>query len=129
MARHGITYNDVAKAAMHSLKTNKTPTVDGIRIILGTGSKTTITKHLKEWKIIHSDILGLETHEIVMHRIYAIQDTAIDLDQIVDIHFNKKLMTVRFKSMHETSYTKVNENDFNELVKAWTIYVNMMERS
>jgi hypothetical protein len=129
MARHGITYNDVAKAAMLLMKLDKNVTTDGIREVLGTGSKTTITKHLKEWKIVHSDILGFKSNEIVMHRIYSIQNTAIDLDQIVDIHFNKKTMIVRFKSMHETSYTKVSENDFNEIIKAWTIYVNMMERT
>lgn len=50
MSRTGINYQDVANAAAMLLGANQNPTVDGVREILGTGSKSTIARHLKDWK-------------------------------------------------------------------------------
>lgn len=50
MGRIGVGFNEVQQAALQLQGKGKTPTVDGIREILGTGSKTTIAQHLKEWK-------------------------------------------------------------------------------
>jgi len=50
MGRIGIVYNDVAKAAHQLQGKNQNPTVDNIRAILGTGSKSTIATHLRAWK-------------------------------------------------------------------------------
>lgn len=50
MARAGVTYHDVAKAADQLNQQGKMPTVDGVREVLGTGSKSTIAPLLKEWK-------------------------------------------------------------------------------
>lgn len=50
MGRIGITYLDVAQAATTIMQQGQQPTIDRIRERLGTGSKTTITAHLKQWK-------------------------------------------------------------------------------
>lgn len=50
MGRAGITLLDVEKAARQLQGQGKNPTVDAIREILGTGSKSTIIQHLKNWK-------------------------------------------------------------------------------
>lgn len=50
MARPGVTYLDVAKAATTLQAEGKSPTVDKVRNHLGTGSKGTIAPHLKQWK-------------------------------------------------------------------------------
>jgi len=50
MGRIGITYFDVTKAIATLQGQQKNPTVDNIRGILGTGSKSTIARHLREWK-------------------------------------------------------------------------------
>lgn len=51
MARAGITYHDVAKAAAQLAAESKNPTVDNVRAALGdTGSKGTIAPLLKRWK-------------------------------------------------------------------------------
>lgn len=51
MGRAGITLLDVEKASLQLQGRGKSPTVDGIREILGTGSKSTIAQHLRTWKI------------------------------------------------------------------------------
>jgi len=50
MGRIGITYYDVAQAATTIMQQGQQPTIDRIRERLGTGSKTTIATHLKQWK-------------------------------------------------------------------------------
>lgn len=51
MARIGINYQDVAAAAATVQGHNQIPTVDRIREVLRTGSKSTIARYLKEWKL------------------------------------------------------------------------------
>jgi chromosome segregation ATPase len=58
MARTGISYLDVEKAALQAQGHGKTPTVDSLRAILGTGSRTTISTHLKTWKAKQADGTG-----------------------------------------------------------------------
>ena len=50
MARTGVTYAEIAVAAAQINGNGQAPTVDAVRQILGTGSRTTIANHLKTWK-------------------------------------------------------------------------------
>lgn len=50
MARPGVSYYDVAKAASTLHMQNELPTIDRVRKILGSGSNSTIAMHLKQWK-------------------------------------------------------------------------------
>ena len=50
MARAGVTYTEVAKAAETVKQQGFEPTVDRVREQLGTGSKSTIGPHLRQWK-------------------------------------------------------------------------------
>jgi archaellum component FlaC len=50
MARAGVTYHDVAKAAEAIKSQHQEPTVDRVRERLGTGSKSTIAPLLKRWR-------------------------------------------------------------------------------
>ncbi len=49
MARPGITSFDVSKAAQQITGQGKAPTIEFIRILLGTGSNSTIGFHLRTW--------------------------------------------------------------------------------
>lgn len=50
MSRPGVTYQEVAAAASQLMSQGRNPTIEQIRLILGTGSSTTIANHLKHWK-------------------------------------------------------------------------------
>jgi len=50
MARTGVTYFDISKAASSIQAKGENPTVDRVREWLGTGSKGTIAPLLKQWK-------------------------------------------------------------------------------
>lgn len=54
MARAGVLYSHVAKAAAQLAAAGKNPTVDTVRAAMGdTGSKSTIAPMLKQWKAQH----------------------------------------------------------------------------
>jgi chromosome segregation ATPase len=56
MARAGILYSDLANAAAQLIAEGKNPTVDSVRVALGsTGSKSTIAPLLKRWKAEHQE--------------------------------------------------------------------------
>lgn len=62
MARAGVTYHDIAKAAEAIKTRHQEPTVDRVREYLGTGSKSTIAPLLKRWRSDNresADISGL----------------------------------------------------------------------
>ena len=50
MARSGIRYEDVKEAAETLLSRGLPPTIQRVREVLGTGSNTTISDHLKRWQ-------------------------------------------------------------------------------
>ena len=50
MARIGVSYADVARAADEVRKEGQEPTVDRVHAYLGTGNKSTITPLLKRWQ-------------------------------------------------------------------------------
>lgn len=50
MARYGVTFEKVADIANQLAANDINPTVDRVREKLGTGSKSTIAKHLKRWR-------------------------------------------------------------------------------
>ncbi|MBN9286866.1 MAG: hypothetical protein BGO43_05070 [Gammaproteobacteria bacterium 39-13] len=54
MGRIGVAYQDVDQAIEILLSKQKNLTVDNIREVLGTGSKSTIARHLKTWRENHS---------------------------------------------------------------------------
>jgi chromosome segregation ATPase len=64
MARTGIQFSDVENAALELQGSGKIPTIDGIRDILGTGSKSTISKYLRTWRAKQTEIEGTLPHEL-----------------------------------------------------------------
>jgi hypothetical protein len=50
MARPGVTYLDVSNAAQKLVAAGRPPTIETIRIALGTGSNSTLGAHLRTWK-------------------------------------------------------------------------------
>lgn len=86
MARAGILYSQVAKAAAQLAAEGKNPTVDNVREALGdTGSKSTIAPMLKRWKSEHHEAvaeaeLGLPAE--LVHAVKGVYDKLqADVDQ------------------------------------------------
>lgn len=65
MGRVGVTLLDVEKAALQLQGRGKNPSVDAVREVLTTGSKATITKHLRDWKAQQSQPSGRLPQELL----------------------------------------------------------------
>jgi chromosome segregation ATPase len=63
MARPGVTYLDVSNAAQQLVAAGRTPTIESIRIALGTGSNSTLGVHLKTWKSKQDQTQQIATKE------------------------------------------------------------------
>lgn len=63
MARPGVTYFDVSNAAQQLIAAGRTPTIESIRIALGTGSNSTLGTHLRTWKSKQDETQQIATKE------------------------------------------------------------------
>lgn len=50
MARPGVSYLDIAQTATKLVKQNIRPSIEEVRKVLGTGSNSTINRHLRVWR-------------------------------------------------------------------------------
>jgi len=60
MARPGVTYFDVAKTVVQLIEQKIHPSIEEIRKVLGTGSNSTINRHLREWRSKHGHQVEME---------------------------------------------------------------------
>lgn len=72
MSRPGVTYAEVAEAASQLIGQGRNPTIEQIRLILGTGSSTTIANHMKVWKGAQSDTSLISSKEHIPEELIAI---------------------------------------------------------
>lgn len=63
MARPGVTYLDVSNAAQQLVAAGRIPTIESVRIALGTGSNSTLGLHLKTWKSKQDQTQQIATKE------------------------------------------------------------------
>jgi len=63
MARTGVSYEEVEKVANQLYQQGITPTVQRVRETLGTGSNTTLARHLKDW---HEEYFSEKSSRIPM---------------------------------------------------------------
>jgi chromosome segregation ATPase len=71
MARPGVTYLDVANAAQQLVTAGRTPTIESIRITLGTGSNSTLGNHLRTWKSKQDQTQQIATKENIPEELIA----------------------------------------------------------
>ena len=72
MSRPGVTYAEVADAASQLIGQGRHPTIEQIRLILGTGSSTTIANHMKVWKDTQSNTSLISSKEQIPEELIAI---------------------------------------------------------
>lgn len=72
MARPGITYREVSEIATQLIAQGQNPTIERIRLLLGTGSSTTIANHLRQWKVEQTGDDTIRSKEQVPYELNAI---------------------------------------------------------
>jgi chromosome segregation ATPase len=72
MARPGVTYSEVSHAAQQISAAGKNPTIDALRIALGTGSNSTLGAHLRTWKARQDQTQQIATKEKLPEALIAV---------------------------------------------------------
>src|SRR3990167_3863224 len=72
MARPGVTYHEVSIIAQQLIAAGKNPTIDAIRIELGTGSNSTLGAHLRTFKERQTQTQQLATKENIPEELIAV---------------------------------------------------------
>jgi hypothetical protein len=72
MARPGVTYHEVSIIAQRLIAAGKNPTIDAIRVELGTGSNSTLGAHLRSFKERQTQTQQLATKESIPEELIAV---------------------------------------------------------
>lgn len=115
MARPGVTYQDVARAANIIKDQNKNVTIENVRAILGTGSIGTINNHLRKWK---------ETENIT-HKTAAAENIPEELQTLLK-NLWKKVMLQSVE--HVAAIEESNQLEINKLKQELEKYKNNNKR-
>ena len=108
MARPGISYEIVKDAYEFLVSKGKYPSIDRIRELLGTGSKTTIARHMKKLnaelnvnksKQFNSDIIAI----------------AIDIDKAINARTKDIVNRYKFENRDLREQLKEAKKQINEL--------------
>lgn len=90
MGRIGVGFEEVSEAALQLQAQGKVVTVDAVRNFLGTGSKTTISHHLKQWKAelgVNQGTLPAELLTVVTGLWERLQtETAVKIEAVTEVH-------------------------------------------
>ena len=106
MARAGILYSDVARAAFQLIENGKTPTVDTVRESMGsTGSKSTIAPMLKRWKQEHAEAVEVSEAGIPSALLQALKNVY----EAVQIEADGKI--TRADKQHQLDLEKVRQHE------------------
>ena len=95
MGRGGVTYTEVSKVAVTLRNKGIIPTIDRIREILGTGSKTTLAHHLKRWK--ESTVEELEYQGLPTELAKSVKN----LHEQLQTHAEQKVEEIEARSIKE----------------------------
>lgn len=102
MARTGVTYLDIESAAVQLVQQDKQPTVDAVREILKTGSKSTIAPLLKEWKTKQAGIVTDERNGLP-------QDLLVSVKNLYDgiqLQSNERIEAIKTKTKNDIDAIK-----------------------
>lgn len=100
MARPGVTYSEVALIAEQLTTQEKNPTIEMIRRLLGRGSNSTLSAHLRDWKQNQTDIKKIATKSCLPEEFIAtlkglwekVMDQAENKIQIIQTEIQDKWM-------------------------------------
>ena len=126
MARAGVTYLEVAKAAEAIQHHRQNPTVDRVLAHLGTGSKSTLAPLLKRWKLENegkTDSVGLpdeilKTVKTVHERLQQIADDKIKQAENACLSTVTALQEQANQAEHKTKELEKHHQDLQKRLKA-----------
>lgn len=103
MARPGVTYLEVSNAAQQLVAAGKYPTIETIRIVLGTGSNSTLGAHLRNWKAAQDQTQQIATKENIPTELIA---SLKGVWELVMGQSEDKIQAIQSQTEHEVKELK-----------------------
>lgn len=130
MARPGVTYAKVADAATQLLGQGRNPTIEQVRLILGTGSSTTLANHLKQWKETQESAGRLAIKENLPHELVSmvkglwerVVGQSEEQVAVIEEHHQQSITEVR----QELEKYKNNNRRWQRLFNDWVQEKNLL---
>src|SRR6185312_15497828 len=122
MARPGVTYLDVSNAAQQLLAAGRTPTIETIRIALGTGSNSTLGLHLRTWKAKQDQAQQISTKENIPEELIAalkgvwerVINQSEDRIQTIQRDANEELAQLKQEMQHLKKEYAVSQQQYQQ---------------
>ncbi|MBX3710304.1 MAG: DNA-binding protein, partial [Gammaproteobacteria bacterium] len=123
MARPGVTYLDVANAAQQLVAAGRTPTIESIRIVLGTGSNSTLGLHLKTWKSKQDQIQQIATKENIPEELISalkgvwerVMNQSEDKIQLIHQETQQELMQLRQEVLRLQKDNAISQQQYHQI--------------
>jgi chromosome segregation ATPase len=123
MARPGVVYSEIARAATQLVAQGKNPTVEQVRLILGTGSSTTIANHLRQWKANQTSTTLISAKENIPNELIAILKGL--WEKVID-HSHEQVKSIEAvhqqilsEAQEESDKYKANNKRWQKLYNQW----------
>ncbi len=130
MARTGVSYTEVAEAATQLVGQGRNPTVEQVRLLLGTGSSTTIANHLRHWKSNQEATNLISAKENIPPELVAVMkglwERVIDYSQEQVIIIENDYQNTIAELQQELEKYKTNNQRWQKLHDQWVAEKNKL---
>jgi hypothetical protein len=122
MARPGVTYLDVSNIAQQLVAAVRTPTIEIMRIELGTGSNSTLGTHLKTWKSKQDSTQQIATKENISEELISalkgvwerVMNQSEDKIQVIQQETQQELLQLRQELQRLQKDSVVSQQQFHQ---------------
>ncbi|MEO8963636.1 MAG: DNA-binding protein [Gammaproteobacteria bacterium] len=123
MARNGVSYAEVASIATQLLGEGRSPSVAHIRLLLGTGSTTTVANHLRQWKANQESTTLVSAKENIPLELVAVMKGLWERvnhlsDEKIAVNEASHQQTIRELQLEVEKY-KTNNQRWQKLYEQW----------
>ena len=116
MARPGVTYLEVSNVAQQLAASGRIPTIEAIRIALGTGSNSTLGAHLRTWKATQNQAQQIATKENLPEELVA---TMKGLWELVMNQSEERIQTIKQETQQDLAKLKQEAQSLQQDSAHW----------
>lgn len=130
MARPGVTYQEVVEAANELVGKGRNPTVEQVRLQIGSGSSTTIANHLRQWKANQEATSLLSIQENIPKELVAVMkglwEQMLNQSQTKISQVEASYQEAISELQKELDKYKINNQKWQKLFNQWQQEKNLL---
>lgn len=116
VGRPGVTYLEVSQAAQEIMASGRIPTIETVRMALGTGSNSTLGNHLRTWKAKQDGAEQIANKENIPHEFIAVLK---GLWERLTHHAEDKIQLIQEESLQLLATAKEESKQLQQENASW----------